>query len=110
MIGFSIFPEEDAETKILRHVVSLETSVKEYESIVSSLRRDIVMFKRTQSTGASIIGERAYSSPGSLDKLFNVKRLKLSSIYDSLPHLIDYEESMTPALTLGKDRDGGKRI
>jgi len=100
------FSEENAETKILRHVVSLESTLKEYEAIVSSLRRDIVMYKRSQGTGATIV-DRAISSPSALDKLFNVKRLKLSSIYDSLPHLIDYDESMTPALTLGKERDGG---
>lgn len=86
--------------------------MKEYEAAVSSLRRDIVMFKEAQILGrenADKIHEVS-NPPRMLEKLFSLKRLKISSIYDSLPHLLDYEEALTPALTLGKDREGGKRI
>ncbi|XP_021954594.1 alpha-1,3-mannosyl-glycoprotein 4-beta-N-acetylglucosaminyltransferase B [Folsomia candida] len=95
--------EEDAETKLLRHLVSLETDIQQYESILSSVKKEIFMLKET---GGDQHGPSASSQSQGLAKIFNMRRIKTHNIYDPLPHLMDYEEALIPALTLGKDREG----
>lgn len=107
--------EEDAETKIFRNLVLLETDIRQYESVVASVKKDIIMLKDAKVGDEGVEGReegkekfnRGDKISNILVKLFNTKRVKTSNIFDALPHLMDYEEALTPALTLGKDREGG---
>lgn len=87
--------------------MSLETDIQQYESILSSVKKEIFMLKET---GGDQHGPSASSQSQGLAKIFNMRRIKTHNIYDPLPHLMDYEEALIPALTLGKDREGGQLV
>lgn len=115
--------EEDQGSKILRLLAALETHVSEYLSEIRSLRSEIALLRddgetETSHTDADNSGGKDASwsaSPRSnghsskvMKTLLSKNRLKLVNLYNALPHLLDSEDALIPALTIGKQRGGGK--
>lgn len=105
--------EEDAEKRLLRNLVLLETEIQQYESLLFSVKKEIILLKESPSGHGDGEGQiqgqdhKESSINPSLAKVFNLKRVKTPNIFDPLPHLMDYEEALTPALILGgRDREG----
>ncbi|CAG7723875.1 unnamed protein product [Allacma fusca] len=98
--------DEDQETKILRLLATLETHVTEYEAGIRALRADMIMVMKEDSHGSppNSGGRSEHRLPS--QSFLNRNRLKTASIYNALPYLLDYEEALVPALTIGKDREG----
>ncbi|CAL8116080.1 unnamed protein product [Orchesella dallaii] len=113
--------EEDQGTKILRLLASLETHVSEYLAAIRSLRSEIALLSDDGETETSHVSGRERESSLSMKEasprnsghasrvlktLLSKNRLKLVNLYNALPHLLDSEDALTPALTIGKQREG----
>ena len=53
-------------------------------------------------------GSEAWSQKDVRGNPLSPNRLKTINIYNALPHLLDYEDALTPALIIGKERYGGE--
>lgn len=117
----NVFSEEDQGSKILRLLATLETHVSEYLSEIRSLRSEIALLRddetetsQTERRGdiSSAVSVYPKSNNGHssrvLKTLLSKNRLKLVNLYNALPHLLDSEDALIPALTIGKQRVGGK--
>lgn len=117
---FFVISEEDQGSKILRLLATLETHVSEYLSEIRSLRGEIALLRDDGETEASHGGDgdtgvtkdvsvspRSIHSSKVLKTLLSKNRLKLVNLYNALPHLLDSEDALIPALTIGKQRGGG---
>ena len=85
----------------------------EYEAGIRSLRAEMLSLAKEELSvraggPSSSVAEGVGAQRQGRLNLLNRSRLKTASIYNALPYLLDYEEALVPALTIGREREGGE--
>ncbi len=88
-------------------LATLEAHVEEYEAVVRTYRSELLIVKED---AARLSGLGRNGSQGGRESPISPNRLKTVNIYNALPHLLDNEDALVPALTMGKERYGGNEL
>jgi hypothetical protein len=86
---------------------ALETEVGEYEAVVQSYRAELIATKEEPLLRYGVPSQSGNHSQKIQGSIIPSNRLKTVNIYHALPHLMDTEDALVPALAIGKNRIGG---